>query len=265
MIPNPSAPFARPSIIEKPIMGLAISVVMGIFALLILRSFPEIDLYFSGIFFSEISCSKGLNPNTCSNFPLSVDPFWTMIREIGYQIPRILMLMVCLYLVWLVCFVPDKKLTDLQAPIAVALSALIGPALITNLVLKEYWGRPRPFTNTAFGGDLPYVAPGTISDFCSTNCSFVSGEASAAFWMLTVLILIGSRKRTPVGILLAALAVFIAFLRVAFGRHYFSDITMSGFIVAFSFYVSVWLVQTNWLSSKLKTWVDFSNARVFRR
>ena len=58
---------------------------------------------------------------------------------------------------------------------------LLGPGLLVNLVLKDNWGRARPRDLIEFGGTLPYSKVWEIVPYCRTNCSFVSGEAAAAF------------------------------------------------------------------------------------
>jgi lipid A 4'-phosphatase len=61
-------------------------------------------------------------------------------------------------------------------------SFLIGPGLISNLLLKDDWGRPRPNSIAQFSGTAPFEPWWRPSEACKRNCSFVSGEASDAFW-----------------------------------------------------------------------------------
>jgi hypothetical protein len=58
----------------------------------------------------------------------------------------------------------------------------VGPGLTANLVLKENWGRPRPNSVEQFAGNAPFQPWWRPSQSCQRNCSFVSGEASQAFW-----------------------------------------------------------------------------------
>src|SRR3954464_12487742 len=59
----------------------------------------------------------------------------------------------------------------------------LGPGLLANVILKDHWHRPRPVQVVEFGGSKPYVDWWDPRGGCERNCSFVSGEASAAAWM----------------------------------------------------------------------------------
>lgn len=104
----------------------------------------------------------------------------------------------------------------------------IGPGLIVNGLLKSMWGRPRPIQTDVFGGDAAFTPAWTISDGCAKNCSFVSGEASSAAWMVAAVWLMTPpewrRWTVP-----AALAYGIALSvnRMAFGGHFLSDTLLS--------------------------------------
>jgi lipid A 4'-phosphatase len=65
---------------------------------------------------------------------------------------------------------------------------------------------------------------------CGRNCSFVSGEASSAFWTLAPALLAPPPVR-PLAV--GAALVFgsgVAALRMAFGGHYLSDSLISGLL-----------------------------------
>ena len=61
----------------------------------------------------------------------------------------------------------------------------LGPGVITNLVLKDHWHRPRPIDVTEFGGSFRFTPWWDPRGPCADNCSFVSGEPSGAFWTLS--------------------------------------------------------------------------------
>jgi lipid A 4'-phosphatase len=108
----------------------------------------------------------------------------------------------------------------------------LGPGLVVNTLLKDLWGRPRPNAIAAFGGEAPYIPVWEISDWCDRNCSFVSGEAASAAWMVAAaLVLAGvlpsARARSA---LVAGAVIYAAALslnRLAFGGHFLSDILLS--------------------------------------
>jgi hypothetical protein len=62
----------------------------------------------------------------------------------------------------------------------VTLTIAIGPGLVANVVLKDNWGRARPHQIVEFGGTKRFSSAWALSDQCSKNCSFVSGDASFA-------------------------------------------------------------------------------------
>ena len=121
---------------------------------------------------------------------------------------------------------------------------LLGPGLLVNAFLKDYWGRPRPGSTDIFGGDLPFVPAGQWSDACADNCSFVSGEGSAIFWLVCLIPLLPPAWRRGGGIAIVAIAVFTAGLRVAFGGHYLSDVVLGGLSTLVVFAVTAFLAAT---------------------
>ena len=229
------------------------------------RAFPIADYSVSNLFFEEAICSPLVDGKRCGIFPLLYENFWRSVREVGLQLPRIMMFLICGWLAWLLMFQPQKNVRDLKLPIAGIVAAIIGPALVTNSILKEVWGRPRPFHTVEFGGDQPFVLPGTITNYCETNCSFVSGEATAAFWMLIFGFFVMGYKRIVAFGFFGIVAIAIAMLRVIFGRHYFSDITMSFFVAISSILFAFWLLETRVVNRWIENLWVYSNRTAFRQ
>lgn len=108
---------------------------------------------------------------------------------------------------------------------------LLGPILLVDGILKRFWGRARPATITEFGGDRIFTPPWLPSDQCASNCSFVSGEGSAAAALaLSFLVLAPIARRllprAAFGLYVAAGVILPAAglaLRVMTGRHFLSD------------------------------------------
>ena len=232
--------------------------------LVVLRQLSFVDVSFSALFFAEGTCDDTpAEAIRCGSFLLADSAGWRLIREIGYHIPRVFLLLTAAWLCWQICFVKNKVPTDIGTPFLGLISMLVGPAVITNFLLKEWWGRPRPFTTLDFGGGLPYVLPGDISAYCSSNCSFVSGEATAAFWCLWIVPFLPRRWRWTAGLSIFGFAVCVSLLRVAFGRHYFSDVVMGAMVALFAFAFSGWLLQTKPARRLIENWCAFSNRHVF--
>ena len=104
---------------------------------------------------------------------------------------------------------------------------VLGPLLLVNVVLKEHWGRPRPIQVDLFGGDAPYVEVWRITDWCAGNCSFVSGEASSAIWLVAVALVLPRAIRIPAVVVAAVYALLLSLNRIAFGGHFLSDVLIS--------------------------------------
>ena len=107
---------------------------------------------------------------------------------------------------------------------------IVGPGIVVNLVFKDHWGRARPAHTQEFGGERTFSPPLVISDQCSRNCSFVSGDASVGFSLAALALVIAGRRRRWMTIGLAA-GIAIGILRIALGRHYPSDVIFSGVFV----------------------------------
>jgi membrane-associated PAP2 superfamily phosphatase len=121
------------------------------------------------------------------------------------------------------------------APSGRALSFLIatmvvGPGLVVNLGLKDHAHRPRPVQTIEFGGKFDYRSWRQFDGACPKNCSFVSGEASEAFWMVAPASLVPPPLR---GLAIGAALGFglaASVVRMAVGGHYLSDVTLAALL-----------------------------------
>ena len=101
--------------------------------------------------------------------------------------------------------------------------------LVINLFLKNVWGRARPGEILTTRWKRKFFVLGIkYPDSCSTNCSFVSGDAAVGF-SLIILFFITKNKIFFWGSLVAGLS--IGLIRILEGGHFFSDVIMSGLIV----------------------------------
>lgn len=106
-------------------------------------------------------------------------------------------------------------------------SAILGSGLLVNYVLKDHWGRARPYQLAEFGGHAAYTKVWEFSDACATNCSFVSGEASSSILLLGFVLLATPRLRLPTLVASGTLALAFSVNRLAFGGHFLSDVMLS--------------------------------------
>lgn len=126
---------------------------------------------------------------------------------------------------------------------------VVGPGLLVNGLLKEHWGRPRPRATDLFGGEAPFQKVWVISDWCDRNCSFVSGEAATAAWLVAAALLAPRRIRPAVTVLAAIYAFAVSINRIAFGGHYLSDVVLAWLLCALVFIAISRLIQTTNVAS----------------
>jgi membrane-associated phospholipid phosphatase len=93
-----------------------------------------------------------------------------------------------------------------------------------NGILKDHWHRPRPVQVTEFGGDEAYVDWWNPRGTCEHNCSFVSGEASAAAWMFAPAMLAPPQWRIAAFAAASIFTLVISVSRMAAGGHFFTDV-----------------------------------------
>lgn len=128
---------------------------------------------------------------------------------------------------------------DARAAGFVVLLYLLGPVLLVNGVLKAHWGRARPVDVAEFGGAARFTPFWLPTDQCQSNCSFVSGEGSAAAALALVLLVFAPHARRLLsrrGFAVYALAGVAApatglALRLATGRHFLSDTVFAVLLV----------------------------------
>ena len=110
---------------------------------------------------------------------------------------------------------------------------LIGPGLLVNVTLKEYWGRPRPADIVEFGGKRTFSQPWQMRTV-DRRKSFPSGHASVAFYLAAPWFLLRSTRRRAAYAWLSAgmgYGLLVGAARMAQGAHFLSDILWSGGIV----------------------------------
>ena len=109
--------------------------------------------------------------------------------------------------------IPARAVVFLIATLALA------PGLVANVILKDNWGRPRPYSSArsspAPSSFVPWWDP---RGACDKNCSFVAGEGAGAFWTLAP----AARHAAAPGAQLAYAAALafgagVSGFRVAFG------------------------------------------------
>ena len=179
---------------------------------------PQLDLDVARSFYNPQSGFVGITP-------------WGRIgRSIGADVPFIvpgvmLIAYICKRRGWNVPYAPTGK-----SLMFLGLSFALSTGVLVNLVMKDHLHRPRPSHITEFGGSWDYRAFYQFDGQCPRNCSFPSGEASAAFWLVAPASL-APAPYTPLavgGALVFGTATSI--LRIAFGGHFLSDVLFGGLL-----------------------------------
>ena len=196
--------------------------------LAIFYAFPQIDIAVSRHFFLVDTCkSSDVAAKICGHFPYGRTAFLETLRTIFFRLPYFVA--VALLFMLIACYrhhgATFNALRARNLKIAL-LSLLLGPGLIVNGILKEHWGRPRPINTLDFGGTLDFMQAGSFAGKCISNCSFVSGEAASAGWLLCLLVLIPQPARTGLFLPILAISMLTPLMRLAFGAHFLSDVVL---------------------------------------
>lgn len=120
---------------------------------------------------------------------------------------------------------------DQRGALFLLLALIIGPGLVTNGILKEFWGRARPMQIEQFGGTAHFTPALEITNQCAHNCSFVAGHPSMAFFTIAfAFLLTGKHKRFAAGVAAILFGCLAGFGRIVQGGHFLSDVVFSGLI-----------------------------------
>ena len=159
-----------------------------------------------------------------NGFFLKEEPFIQISYKSIQWIMRITVLGSIALLLW-----QGIKFRRLHRPaLFILLSLALGPGLLVHTVFKDHWGRARPSQIIEFGGTKQFTPPLLIADQCKKNCSFVSGHAAAAFFISAFGLLFTAWKRTALYSFGIVYGLWIGFIRMAMGGHFFSDIIFAG-------------------------------------
>lgn len=122
-----------------------------------------------------------------------------------------------------------------QCCLFIILLAVVGPGIVSNLLLKEYWGRPRPRSVEELGGTYKFEPVLTI-DNSSSGKSFPCGHATMGYFFIGGFFLLRRYHRSWAFFFLIfglCLGFFMGVARMCQGGHFFSDVIWSGAIMYF--------------------------------
>lgn len=182
--------------------------------------FPSLDL--------DIS-----QPFGATGFLLKASTLAMTLRQIGQWLPLIVFLACLAALLGPVANPRWRSGFDARSLAAILLTFTLGPGLLINVGLKDHWHRPRPVQVSEFGGADPFKPWWDTSGACRLNCSFASGEVAAATAAVGVVALVPSAYAGSASVLGVVLTLIVAYLRLAFGGHFLSDIVFAALLTQF--------------------------------
>lgn len=201
-------------VVDRPIVAaLALTAFVSGVALV----FPGLDVAVARLFWYP-----GVDPHT--PFPAENWPALLSLRRAGMAVTRWATILCLLAILAKIVTPLLARMLPTRDLLFVAGSLAIGPGLLVNGVLKELWGRPRPVESTIFGGPWTFMPAWVPGGDCPTNCSFPSGEASGAAWLLSLVFVAPERWRRPLLAVAVAWMTTISLNRMVFGSHYLSDV-----------------------------------------
>lgn len=196
-------------------------------ALALLTEFPAIDLWASGLFYQP---GRG--------FPLGDS---LPVQIVYHGVPYLATALTLALVACLAAALLRRPIFGVSAQVAtfLLLALAIGPGLLTNVVLKDHWGRARPAQITQFGGTRDFTPAAIPAQQCDHNCSFTSGHAALGFYFVSFAFLARTRRARWTGQAAAIiLGTLFGLARIAQGGHFLSDVVVAGLLV----YATSWLL-----------------------
>jgi membrane-associated PAP2 superfamily phosphatase len=206
--------------------GLTIALSVGFVLGVLCAVDPQLDLDLAALGFDS---ARHL-------FAVNAQPWVQHTRTAARIIITLVALPAFLAIVLKLILPQRRMLIEARAALFLIATLALGPGVLSNLLLKDHWGRPRPIDVQQFGGDLRFEPWWDPRGDCPNNCSFVAGEPSGAFWTLAPAALAPPPlQAVAVGAALA-FGVGIGVLRMAAGAHFLSDVAFAGVFM----YLLIW-------------------------
>ena len=188
--------------------------------------YPSLDIYFSSFFF---------------NGNQFISEKYTIIKVVRVYLKNLMIIISVISLLILLINLINKKQNMRRlinrrtkfSLIGLVVGPILGCGIIANLYFKDTWGRARPVHVEEFGGNKIFTPAFLKSDQCEKNCSWISGETSAAFSLTVGTIIL----KNPIFFLLNLILGFLVFFcRLSMGGHFFSD---NVFAMTFMIYLAI--------------------------
>jgi lipid A 4'-phosphatase len=208
-----------------------LKIVLGVAAVvgILFAIFPQLDLDISSLAFQP-------HP---PDFIINAQPWVRHSREGARFLITLLVLPGFLAILGKLILPHRRMLISGRAALLLVVSIALGPGLLTNVILKNHWGRSRPIDVQQFAGTDRFTAWWDPRGDCPNNCSFIAGEPSGAVWTLAPASLAPLELQPLAYGAVVAFGVAIGVLRIGAGAHFFTDVVFSGVFM----YLVVWAVH----------------------
>jgi membrane-associated phospholipid phosphatase len=201
---------------------------IGLVLAILFVTHPEIDLAVSRHFYA----GDGVWRYNSSDFWAALPNLW--VPRIGRGVLALLILIALIGR-----FRPDFVPPATRDSVAFLLiAALLGPVVGVEAI-KTLAERARPSDITTFGGERTFSPAFRPAGQCARNCSFVSGHAATAAFLLLAP---GWRRRRRLPWLFLAIVATacVGLARIAVSAHFLSDVVFAWY----TSYVALWLSET---------------------
>jgi lipid A 4'-phosphatase len=196
------------------VIALAVAAVVGV----VFAVYPWLDIAISAVFYDR----------QINLFKVNAQPWVNFTRDAVRWIITLIFAPAVIAVIGRVIMPKWRMLIGGRAALLLILTMALGPGVLTNLILKEHWGRARPIDITELGGDFRFTPWWDPRGTCPSNCSFVAGEPSGAFWTLAPAALAPPQWRVLAYGTALTFGAAVGLLRIAAGGHFFSDVVFSG-------------------------------------
>ncbi len=210
-------------------IGLAVAIGIAVVVGIVFGLYPRLDLEISALFFDRKLPLFRVNAQLWVQYTRdAVRLLIALLVAPGFLAPLGKLVM------------PRRRmLLGGRAALFLVLTLALGPGVLTNVILKDHWGRARPIDVTEFGGTDRFTAWWDPRGMCPENCSFVAGEPSGAFWTLAPAALAPPQWRVLAYGAALVFGIAVGVLRIAAGAHFFTDVVFAGVFM----FLLIWVMH----------------------